>query len=155
MFQNLAVFDFEALAVPLETNTSNQENTTWIARQVPISVAISSNLCEQPIFICCNDPKELISQFVDELRRLSEKSGTQYRNLFEKEFDEITKRTNALNEKLPRRNKRQASSDNLLDEAIEDIHEEYGEEEIQNDPSLMALFQEKDMLTKVGLELEK
>ena len=155
LFQNLAVFDFEALAVPLKTNTSNQENTTWIARHVPISVAISSNLCEQPIFICCNDPKELISQFVDELRRLSEKSGTQYRNLFEKEFDEITKRINALNEKLPRRNKRQASSDNLLNEAIEDIHEEYGEEEIQNDPSLMALFQEKDMLTKVGLELEK
>ena len=155
LFQNLAVFDFEALAVPLGNNISNQENTTWIARHVPISVAISSNLCDQPIFICCSDPRELVSRFVDELRKLSEKSATQYRELFKNELDEIAKRINQLIEELPRRKKRQPTNDNLLDEAHEDNNEEIDDEDIQNDPTLMGLFQEKETLTRVLLELEK
>ena len=163
LFKNLAVFDFEAIAVPLKSDSSNQENTTWIARHVPISVAISSNLYQEPIFLCSSDPKELIRQFVTDLQKFSEKSATQYRQLFEKELREIAQRIATLNEQLPTRTRRrQVSSDNFLDEAEtqmkldEDSNEDFKDEEsIQSDPNLLSLFQEKDSLTRVGLELER
>ncbi len=118
-------------------------------------MAISSNLCDQPIFICSSDPKELVSQFGDELKKLSEKSALQYRELFKNELEEIAERVNILIEKLPRRKKRQPTNDDLLDEAHEDDNEDIDDEDIQDNPNLMCLFQEKETLTRVGLELEK
>ena len=54
LFKNLAVFDFESICVPSyelkDTNT-----TTWIGKHEPISVSLSSNLIQEPIFLCNKD----------------------------------------------------------------------------------------------------
>ena len=53
----------------LDTNT-----TTWIGKHEPISVSISSNLIQEPIFLCIKDPKTLILSFVEALEVLASKS---------------------------------------------------------------------------------
>ena len=40
----------------------------------PISVSISSNLLDEPIFICIENPTELVIAFVDALEKLADKS---------------------------------------------------------------------------------
>ena len=45
------------------------DDLTYIAEQVPVSVAICDNLTHDPCFIVHEDPKELIRLFVEELIR--------------------------------------------------------------------------------------
>ena len=73
LFRNVAVFDFESIGVPAEEMKAT-EPTTWIGRHVPISVSISSNLQDAPIFLCEKDPEFLINAFVSSLELLAEKS---------------------------------------------------------------------------------
>ena len=61
------VFDFEALLKILNQHQTN--DLTYVAEQIPISVAICDNLTNDPIFIVHEDPKELIRLFVKELKR--------------------------------------------------------------------------------------
>ena len=61
------VFDFEALLKILNRHQTN--DLTYVAEQIPISVAICDNLTNDPIFIVHEDPKELIRLFVKELKR--------------------------------------------------------------------------------------
>ena len=55
LFKKLTVFNFDSICVQeeafRETNT-----TTWIRKNVPISVTSSANLVEEPIFLCNSDP---------------------------------------------------------------------------------------------------
>ena len=78
LFSNVAVFDFESICVPTEELKAT-ETTTWIGKHVPISVSISSNLQDAPIFLCEKDPELLIIAFVSSLDFLAEKSKLQMR----------------------------------------------------------------------------
>ena len=57
LFKNLAIFDFESICVQEET-FRDTNRTTWIGKHVPISVSISSNLVEEPVFVCNSDPHQ-------------------------------------------------------------------------------------------------
>ena len=63
LFKNLAFFDFESICVQ-EDPFRDTITTTWIRKHVPISVSISSNLVEEPIFLCNSDPHHLVASFI-------------------------------------------------------------------------------------------
>ena len=69
LFKNLAIFDFKYICVK-EESYRQTETTTWIGKQVPISVSISSNLIPEPIFLCNANPPPLISSFITALEGL-------------------------------------------------------------------------------------
>ena len=71
LFNNLAIFDFESICVPTEELKETQ-TTIWIGKHVPISVSISSNLIDEPIFLYNKDPQNLIIDFVSNLELLAE-----------------------------------------------------------------------------------
>ena len=68
-----AVFDFESVCVPKE-KLKEIETTTWIEKIVPISVFISSNLIDEPIFLYNKDPQNLIIEFVSNLELIAEET---------------------------------------------------------------------------------
>ena len=72
LFKNVAIFDFESICVPSE-ELKPTETITWIGKHEPISVSISSNLLDKPIFLCDKDPQSLINDFVANLELLAEK----------------------------------------------------------------------------------
>ena len=69
LFTNLAVFDFESTCIP-EEKSKNTETTTWIGKNVPISVSISSNLIAKPLFLCNSNPRDLVESFIDAVEGL-------------------------------------------------------------------------------------
>ena len=81
LFKNLAKFDFESICVQKETFRDTNK-TTWIGKHVPISVSISSNLVEEPIFLCNSDPHHLVSSFIGILENLASQSEAKVKNLF-------------------------------------------------------------------------
>ena len=81
LFKNLAIFDFETICVQEET--FRETNTTsWIGKHVPISVSISSNLVEEPIFTYISDPHHLVASFTGTLENLASQSRAKMKNLF-------------------------------------------------------------------------
>ena len=58
------------------------ETITWIGKHEPISVSISSNLLDKPIFLCDKDPQSLIIDFVANLKLLAEKNKTEMQSKF-------------------------------------------------------------------------
>ena len=78
LFNNLAIFDFDSICVPAEELKETQA-TTWIGKHVPISVSISSNLIDEPIFLYNKDPQNLIIDFVSNLELLAEQSKLEMR----------------------------------------------------------------------------
>ena len=72
-FKNVAIFDFESFCVPSE-ELKRRETISWIGKHEPISVSISSNLLDKPIFLCDKDQQSLIFDFVANLELLSEKN---------------------------------------------------------------------------------
>ena len=60
LFKNVAIFDFESICVPSE-ELKPTKTKTWIGKHEPISVSISSNLLDKPIFLCDKDPQSLNS----------------------------------------------------------------------------------------------
>ena len=81
LFNNLAIFDFESICVPTEELKETQ-TCTWIGKHVPISVSISSNLIDEPIFLYNKDPQNLIIDFVSNLELLAEQSKLEMRKNF-------------------------------------------------------------------------
>ena len=73
LFNNLAIFDFESICFPTEELKETQ-TTTSIEKHIPVSVSISSNLIDEPIFLYNKDPQNLIIDFVSKLELLTEKS---------------------------------------------------------------------------------
>ena len=57
-----------------EEKFRNTETTTWIGKHIPLSVSMTSNLIEKPIFLC--DPKRrlLESAFIDALEKMATQS---------------------------------------------------------------------------------
>ena len=72
LFKSLAVFDFEAICVH-PVDVSNTATTSWIGTHVLVSVSISSNLLDEPVFLCEKDPNCLIISYVAQLETLAAK----------------------------------------------------------------------------------
>ena len=81
LFKKLAIFDFESVCVQEET-FRDINTTTWIGKHVPISVSISSNLVEEPLFLCNSDPHHLVAPFIGALEILASQSKAKMKNLF-------------------------------------------------------------------------
>ena len=81
LFKNLAMFDFQSICVK-EDSYKQTETTTWIGKHVPISVSISSNLIQEPIFPCNANPHHLISSFITALEGLATQSKAQMKFTF-------------------------------------------------------------------------
>ena len=99
LFNNLAVFDFEAICVH-SVDISNTATTSWIGTHVPVSVSISSNLLKEPIFLCEKDPNRLIISFVAQLETLSAKNKADLRPKFLEVEAEIETRLSDISSRL-------------------------------------------------------
>ena len=81
LFKNLSIFDFESICVQEETFRDTNA-TFWTGKHVPISVSISSNLVDEPIFLCNSDLHHLVASFIGALENLAAQSKAKLRNLF-------------------------------------------------------------------------
>ena len=118
LFQNLAIFDFESICVQEET-FRDTITTTWIGKHVPISVSISSNLVEEPIFLCNSDPHHLVASFIGALENLASQSKAKMKNLFLEIETTIRIKLGIILEKLTQRYNRREQTD--LDDCDNEI----------------------------------
>ena len=81
LFKNLAIFDFESFCVQEET-FRDTNTASWIVKHVPISVSISSNLVEEPIFLCNSEPHHLVATFIGAPENLAPQSKAKIKNFF-------------------------------------------------------------------------
>ena len=122
LFKTLAIFDFESICVPTE-ELKDTNTTTWIGKHEPISVSISSNLIEEPVFLCYKDPKNLIVSFVEALEEFANKSKTEMQTKFASIQEIINSRVKAIFEKLNERKGRTNPAFDFEDECIEEEEE--------------------------------
>ena len=121
--KNLAIFDFESICVPTEELKETQ-TTTWIRKHVPISVSISSNLIDEPIFLYNKDPQNLIIDFVSNLELLAEQSKLEMRKKFQDIEVAVNERMKKIFDQLNERGKNYSSNKfEYKDECIEDSEE--------------------------------
>ena len=99
LFKNLAKFDFESICVQ-EESFKDKKTTTWIGNNVPISVSFSSNLEEEPIFICNSDPNHLVASFIGALENLVSQSKAKMKNLLLDIKTTMKKKQGSILEKL-------------------------------------------------------
>ena len=118
LFTNLAIFDFELICVQEET-FRDTNTTTWIGKHVPISVSISSNLVEEPIFLCNSDPHLLVASFSGALENLASQSKAKMKNLFLDVETTIKNKLGSILEKLTQRHNRREQAD--LDDCDNEI----------------------------------
>ena len=146
LFKNLAMLDFESICVPSEqlkdTNTS-----TWIGKHEPISVFISSNLIDEPLFLCDKDPKALMLSFVEAIEVLANKNKTEMRTNFSSIEAIIRARVNAIREDLNKRKDRNASTSECEDEGTE--------EDDEADMSTQFLQMQKNQLLDLQQHFER
>ena len=81
LFETLAIFDLESVCVQEET-FKDTNTTTWIEKHVPRSASESSNVVEEPIFLCNSDPHHLLASFTGAPENVASQSKTQMQNLF-------------------------------------------------------------------------
>ena len=79
--RNLELLEFESICVQEET-FRDTNTTTWIGKHVPISVSITANLVEEPIFFCNSDPHHLVASFIGALEFLATQGRAKVKNLF-------------------------------------------------------------------------
>ena len=123
LFNNLAIFDFESICVPTEELKETQ-TTTWIGKHVPISVSLSSNLIDEPIFLYNTDQQNLIIDFVSKLELLAEKSKLEMRTKFQDTEVAVNERMKKIFDQLNERGKNNSSKKlEYEDECIDDSGE--------------------------------
>ena len=133
----MAIFDFESICVK-EESYKQTETTTWIGKQVPLSVSISSNLIPEPIFLCNANPHHLLSSFITAVEGLATQSKTQMKlNFIEVEFA-IKIKLCAILEQLNQRRNRAERVSKFVDDCIV--------EEEENDLSTQILLMQKNQL---------
>ena len=81
IFKNLAKLHFKSIFIQKET-FRDTNTTTSIGKFVLISVSISSNLVEEPIFLCNSDPLYLVASFLGALETLASQNKAKIKNLF-------------------------------------------------------------------------
>ena len=147
LFINLAVFDFEPICVP-SNELKDTNTTTWIGKHEPISVSISSNLLQEPIFLCNIDPKTLIVSFVEALVELASKSKAEMLQKFTYIENAIETRVSSIFEKL---NERKNDESTPMFE-FQNIEEE---EEEEIDMSTQFLQIQKNQLLELQQHFER
>ena len=65
-----------------EESLKDTATTKWIRKQIPISVSISPNLVEQPIFLCNADLHYIVACFRTVLQNLASHCKVQMKTLF-------------------------------------------------------------------------
>ena len=118
LFKILAIFAFQSLCVQEET-FRDTITTTWIGKHVPISVSISSNLVEEPIFLCNSDTHHLVASFIGVLGNLASQSEAKMKKLFLDIETTIKIKLAILSEKLTKRHNRREQAD--LDDCDNDV----------------------------------
>ena len=118
LFDNLAKFDFESICVQQET-FRDTITTTWTGKHVPISVSISSNFVEEPIFLCNSDPHHLVASFIGVLENLASQSKAKMKNLFLDIETTIKIKLGSILENLTQRHNRREQAD--LDDCDNEI----------------------------------
>ena len=119
--KNLAIFDFESYCVQKET-FRDTNTTTWIGKNVPISVSISSNFVEEPISICNSDPHHLVACFIGTLENLASQSKAKLKNFFPDIEITIEIKLGSILDKLTQRHIRRESA--RFDMSQDDCHNE-------------------------------
>ena len=122
-FTNLAVFDFESICIP-EEKFKNTKTTTWIGIHVPISVSISSNLIDKPIFLSNSNPRDLVESFIDAVEGLATQSKAQMKLKFLELETAIKGKLSRTLESLNEHRCRNQSVFELEDHCFEDNDEE-------------------------------
>ena len=110
LFKNLAIFVFESICFQ-EESFKDTKTTTWIGKHVPISVSVSSNLVEDPIFLYNSDPHHLVSSFIGTLEDLASQSKSQMKHLFLDTETTIKIRLGSILEKLTHCHNRREQAD--------------------------------------------
>ena len=105
LFETLAKFNFESICVQEET-FRDTNTATWIGKQVPIYVSISSNLVEEPIFLCNSDPHHFVASFIGVLENLASQIKAKMKNLFLDIATIIKIKLGSILEKLTQRHNR-------------------------------------------------
>ena len=147
LFNNLAIFDFESICVPSDELKATQ-TTTWIGKHVPISVSISSNLIDEPIFLYNKDPQKLIIDFVIKLELLAEKSKLKMRTKFQDVERVVNERMSKIFQELNERCQNLPTENfEYEDESIEDTEE--------TDMSTQFLRMQKNQLIDLKQNLER
>ena len=146
LFRNLAIFDFESICVPSD-QLKDTNTTTWIGKHEPISVSISSNLIDEPVFLCDKDPKALIISFVEAIEDLANKSKTEMWTKFSSIEAVIRARVNAIGENLIKRKDQNASTFECEDERTE--------EDDEADMSTQFLQMQKNQLLDLQQHFER
>ena len=99
LFRNFVVFDFKAICVQ-SVEINNTATTSWIGTHVLVSVSFSSNLLDEPVFLCEKDPNRLIISFVAQLEILSTKNKADLRPKFLAVETEIKTRLSDISSRL-------------------------------------------------------
>ena len=110
LFKNLAIFDFGSICNQEETFRDTNA-TTWIWKHVPISVSLSSNLVEEPIFLCNSDPHHLDASFIGALEKRASQSKAKMKNLFLDIKKTVKTKLGSILEKLTQRHNRREQAD--------------------------------------------
>ena len=148
LFSHLIVFDFESITVP-DNTLRNTDLTSWIGKHVPISVSIASNLLKDPIFICNEDPYQLIRDFVSSLTNIAEKSTLIMREKLNAFVLELEEKYWAVRQLVPVKDKEVPTGvEDLFDNEAEPDEEEDEELEIRR------LRCELKMLSKLRQDFE-
>ena len=123
-FRNLGIFDFESICVRTEELKETQ-TTTWIGKNVPILVSISSNLIDEPIFLYTKDPQNLIIDFVSKkLELLAEKNELEMRTKLQDIEVAVNERMKKIFDQLNERSKNCSNNKHEYeDECIGDSEE--------------------------------
>ena len=145
LFKNLAVFDFESICVR-EEQFKDTETTQWIGKHVPISVSISSNLIETPLFLCNSNPQDLVESFVVALESLAAQSKAQMKLQFLDIETSIKSRLNAMFAVL---NERRGPRETVLEFEDECLEVE------EKDVSTQFLQMQKNQLLDLQEHLER
>ena len=143
LFKNLAIFNFESICVPSE-QLKDTNTATWIGKHDPISVSISSNLIDEPVFLCDKSPKALITSLVEDL---ANKSKTEMRTKFSSIEAIIRARVNEIWENLNKRKDQNTSAFECKDERAE--------EDDETDMSTQFLQMQKNQLLDLQQHFER
>ena len=146
LLKNLAIFDFESICVK-EESYKPTETTTWIGKQVPKSVSISSNLIPEPIFLCNANPHHLNSSFITAFEGLATQSKAQMKLNFIEVENAIKIKLCAILEQLNQRCSRAERLSNFVDDCVV--------EEEEKDLSTQFLQMQKNQLVDLQYHFER
>ena len=109
LFKNLAIFDFESICEQ-EESFNDTDTKKWTGKHDSISVSVSSNLVNEPIFVCNSNFHDLVASFSGAFENLALHSEAKKNLLFD--FKTTTKiKLGSILKKLTQRLNRREQAD--------------------------------------------